>query len=224
VWLCTAAGLPLMYVAAAVSLAQLYRAGAGAGASQAYRAALGRIGSLLLLHVFAAVGFVLLLLALMVATVIVMIPAIGIAAVVHVQAIVALVFALVGLALLLAFLVLFGFAIMAYGFALLDVALGERAAWPAFRMALARTFGRGTRKRTLAFALVITALSFGEVLVSISGTSLIGSLVHVRAVNEAFATLVEFAADLVFIAFLIVAYFDVRVRREGLDLEVAAPG
>ncbi len=135
---------------------------------------------------------------------------------VAVGAIVLFVLALLcGLAFLL-FTILF---YLAFGFAFNAIAIEEVPFNIAISRGFARIFNRTELGRASVIALALVAVYIGLMIVSMAVAGIFMGLVHVTALNsiaQGIVTLISTA----FLGLLIaVYYFDVRVRREGLDMQ-----
>lgn len=133
-----------------------------------------------------------------------------------VLAVVAFVFAFAVLVLWLVFLVL---CYLAFAFAYNAVGIEGVNMWKAIGSGFSRIFNRGELFRACLVALAFMAIYLGLMVVSVSVAALFES-VSLHIINVA----VSAAIGLVSMSFLgiliAVYYFDVRVRREGLDLQM----
>jgi hypothetical protein len=92
------------------------------------------------------------------------------------------------------------------------------------------SFGRGVRrvfvgvglKRSLLVGLAFFAVALAIGVVSAIGEGALFAAVHNTAVGIAYSTVVRIATAAFTTAFLAIFYFDLRVREEGLDLQLAA--
>jgi len=92
------------------------------------------------------------------------------------------------------------------------------------------SFGRGIRrvfvgvglKRSLLVGLAFFAIALAIGIVSAIGEGALFAAVHNSAVSTAYGTIVRIATAAFTTAFLAIFYFDLRVREEGLDLQLEA--
>jgi len=92
------------------------------------------------------------------------------------------------------------------------------------------SFGRGIRrvfvgvglKRSLLVGLAFFAIAVAIGIVSAIGEGALFAAVHNSAVSTAYGTIVRIATAAFTTAFLAIFYFDLRVREEGLDLQLEA--
>ena len=92
------------------------------------------------------------------------------------------------------------------------------------------SFGRGIRrvfvgvglKRSLLVGIAFFAVALAIGIVSAFGEGALFAAVHNSAVGVAYSTIVRIATAAFTTAFLAIFYFDLRVREEGLDLQLAA--
>lgn len=133
-----------------------------------------------------------------------------------VLAVVAFVLAFVVLVIWLVSLVL---CYLAFAFAYNAVAIEGVGMWPAIGSGFSRIFNRGEIWRACLISLAFMAIYLGLMVVSVSVAALFESM-SLHIINVA----VSAALGLVSMSFLgiliAVYYFDVRVRREGLDLQL----
>jgi hypothetical protein len=95
----------------------------------------------------------------------------------------------------------------------------------AFRLAVKRTLSGIGVKRTLLVGLVYVAISIGIGIVSGAGQLTVAGLLHGitgTIVSLAYAAILRVLVAVLVTVFLAIFYFDLRVREEGLDLEIAA--
>ena len=92
----------------------------------------------------------------------------------------------------------------------------------AFSRGISRVFlGPGLRRSLLA-GLAYVAILLGIGLVGITGESLLYGLLKSNVAGTIYQTIVRVATAAFTTAFVAIFYFDLRVRREGLDLQLAA--
>ncbi len=90
----------------------------------------------------------------------------------------------------------------------------------AITVSFVRVFGRRSLKRAALFSAAYLLFASGYTLFVLAGVALIGSLFHSNVAAVAFSTLLQVGAAAFFAALFMVFYYDTRVRREGLDLEL----
>ncbi len=124
--------------------------------------------------------------------------------------------AAVGIALLLVFFAL----VICLAFALYATTIEDKSPGEAIASAFRRIFNRREFRKVLLVALCTVVLQFGALIVSAVVESIIVLVLHSTALDEAFSTIVN-AMLTAFVTILVaVYYYDVRIRTEGLDLEV----
>jgi hypothetical protein len=94
----------------------------------------------------------------------------------------------------------------------------------AFARGLSRVFAGPGLRRSLLVALAFIAINLGITFVTGLGQSILYGLAKSNLLGTAYVTLVNVATAAFTTAFLAIYYIDLRVRTEGLDLEVAAGG
>ena len=77
-------------------------------------------------------------------------------------------------------------------------------------------------KRSLLVGIAYVAILIGILIVSSAGQAIVLGIVHSAVLAAAWATVVRLGTVAFTTAFIAVYYLDVRVRREGLDLQLAA--
>jgi hypothetical protein len=96
------------------------------------------------------------------------------------------------------------------------------SAWRAFVVGLRRIFARVGIKRALLVGVAYLAIVVGIGIVSLIGQSVLVGLLRSTVAGTVYATLVRVATAAFTTAFVGIFYFDLRVREEGFDLELAA--
>ena len=91
-------------------------------------------------------------------------------------------------------------------------------------LGFSRVFSRSSLRRSLLVAAAYAILSGGYTAFIIACVGLIGSLVRSNIAAVAFSSLMQVGVASFFAVFFMVYYYDIRVRREGLDLALAAAG
>lgn len=90
------------------------------------------------------------------------------------------------------------------------------------RSGLRRTFGAGTRRRSAAAAAIVAAISLGSWLIGAAAGDALSALTHSAAASAVLQSLINVGSSALIACFAVVYAFDVRIRREGFDLAVAA--
>ena len=98
------------------------------------------------------------------------------------------------------------------------VVIEQRGAVDAVASGFRRVFNRQEFWRAVLFALAAMAVVAGSTAV-ISGVMIVALLVHAVAVEVVLGSLLRAAFAPFSIVLVAVYYFDVRIRREGFDLE-----
>ncbi len=124
-----------------------------------------------------------------------------------------------GLGAMIAFLIVAALAFQVSYFTCVVERAGVRRS---FGLGISRVFGGIGLRRSLLVGIVYVALGLGIVLVSLAGEALLEGLLHSVALGTAYATIVRVATAAFTTAFVAIFYFDLRVREEGLDLQLAA--
>jgi hypothetical protein len=91
-----------------------------------------------------------------------------------------------------------------------------------FGRGIRRVFAREGLKRSLLVGIAFIAIAFSIGIVSAIGEAALFAALHSAAVGTAYSTIVRIATAAFTTAFLAIFYFDLRVREEGLDLQLAA--
>jgi hypothetical protein len=164
------------------------------------------------------------------------------ALVVYVAVVLVTVFLVLGLSVLTAAAHTFGIVlsvvlVLAFGIAALLLALVlvltlqiayfacvvERASFTsAFTRSFKRTFARIGIGRSLLIGLIYVAIAFGIALVAGLGQAVVLALLHSRVVSTLYETILRIATAAFTTAFIGIFYLDLRVREEGLDLQLEA--
>jgi hypothetical protein len=119
-----------------------------------------------------------------------------------------------GLLCLLAALVNFASLMM-----LASIAFDDEAP---LRSGLRRTFGAGTRRRSACAAAIVLAVSWGGWLVGVAAGDGLSAFTHNAACSAVLQSLADAGSNALSACFAVTYAFDVRIRREGFDLAVAA--
>jgi hypothetical protein len=123
----------------------------------------------------------------------------------------------VGIVLFLALLVL----AVAYEVGFMTCVLEERNFAAAFGAGLQRVFGGVGFRRSMLAGLVYLAFSIGTFMVSMLGQVVILGLVRSQALGLAYSTVLQVIVAVFVTVFFVLFYFDLRVREEGYDLQLA---
>ncbi|MDQ2857349.1 MAG: hypothetical protein M3R53_01690 [Candidatus Eremiobacteraeota bacterium] len=125
----------------------------------------------------------------------------------------------VGLGAMVAFFIVAALAFQVSYFTCVVERAGVRRS---FGLGVSRVFGGLGLRRSLLVGIVFVALGLGIVVVSLAGEALLEGLLHSVPLGTAYATIVRVATAAFTTAFIAIFYFDLRVREEGLDLQLAA--
>ena len=91
-----------------------------------------------------------------------------------------------------------------------------------FTTSLSRVFGGIGLPRALLFGAAYLAIALGIGLVALVGEVTVTSLLHSDVAAVTYATLLRIVTAIFTTAFVCIFYFDLRVREEGYDLQLAA--
>jgi hypothetical protein len=122
-------------------------------------------------------------------------------------------------ALVLAFVLLMMLMLVCYAFAIYSVSLEETGAVKAIGNALARIFNRQELGKALLMALAYLGIELGVLMVSGTVGALLLFVLRNTAIQLAVNAVVSSMLTSFLAILLAVYYYDVRTRREGLDLE-----
>jgi hypothetical protein len=89
----------------------------------------------------------------------------------------------------------------------------------AFVRGMQGAFAPSNIRRSLLAALAVGAISIGIIIVSIAGVAVIYGFLRSNVIGAAFTALTEVATAIFITVFFAVFYYDLRVRREGFDLQ-----
>ncbi|MGH7728864.1 MAG: hypothetical protein ACREM2_08745 [Vulcanimicrobiaceae bacterium] len=92
----------------------------------------------------------------------------------------------------------------------------------ALRLAVRRVLGSIGIPRSVLFGLIYSLIALGGAIVAALGAAALVTLVRSVALSLAFTSLVNIALAIFLTTVVGIYYFDLRVREEGLDLELAA--
>jgi hypothetical protein len=191
---------------------------------QAYRVAFERYGQMLLLTLlYLLVGLALYI----VVAIVIGLLVLGIVLIAAASKVVAIALGIVlGIAAVAAAIVLFMIVSLMLQVGYFTCVIERASCVTAFRLAIKRTFSGIGVKRTLLVGLVYFAISLGIGIVSGAGQVTISGLLHGSATGTVlslvYAAILRVLVAVLVTVFLAIFYFDLRVREEGLDLEIAA--
>jgi hypothetical protein len=129
---------------------------------------------------------------------------------------------LIGLAVLVAGIAFFVVAVLALQVSYFTCVVERAGVVTSFGRGIRRVFVGVGLKRSLLVGIAFFAVAFAIGLVSAIGEATLFAAVHSSAVGVAYSTIVRIATAAFTTAFLAIFYFDLRVREEGLDLQLAA--
>ncbi len=205
---------PFVFVAVAFGVARLY-GGRPVEFGACYRSVLPHWGAILLTQLVAVAVFI----AWYVAFFIVLVAAGVVTALLARASVVLAIIAFVVLLLVaLAFLLALALVFIALAFAMNAVAIENAGPMAAIASGFGRVFAGKEIGRALVFALAAFAVIFGGSIV-VSAVALLALFAHAVAVEVIVSALLRAAIAPFSIVLVAVYYFDVRIRREGYDLE-----
>jgi hypothetical protein len=150
-----------------------------------------------------------------------LIVVIGIAAIVHAAPIVGIVVGIVlGLALFVAFLAGFAVFYVAWQLALIAVATEQSNPFRAIGLGLRRTFTGGALVKSVLVGIVTVTISFGGSILLATASGGIAALTHIAVLYPILAAIGGLLLNGLIAVFLVGYALDVRVRREGFDLDL----
>jgi hypothetical protein len=123
------------------------------------------------------------------------------------------------------FLLVVAFALVisvAYEIGVFTCVLERRGFIDAFASGIQRVFGGIGLRRSLLVGLAFLAIVFGIWIVVGMGQAILYGLVRSHILGTAFSAVMSIATAGFTTAFMTIFYFDLRVREEGLDLQLAA--
>jgi hypothetical protein len=166
--------------------------------------------------VFGTVAFVVIVVFLAVLLLLITVAAGGRNAIVGTGAII------VGVPCLFAAIVAYALLNVAWELASISVAIEDPNPFRAIGHGLRRTFDRQLRRRTLGVALAYVAIELIGTAALAGAGALLATLTHVRVVNDLATAIAQIVIIGVLAMFMVAYARDVRLRREGLDLLLAA--
>ncbi len=210
---------PLPAAALIEACAALYL-GRVASFTAAYGTALRRWPHLIVLNVLYAFAGIVLYAVLILAVVAMTLGLAAVTAAAHVLG-VALAVAL-GLAALVAGIVFFIVASLALQVSYFTCVVERANAVTAFMLGLRRVFVGVGFVRSLLVGVAYLAIGLGVTLVTLVGESVLVGFLHSQVAGSVYSALVRLATAAFTTAFIAIFYFDLRVREEGLDLQLDA--
>ena len=208
---------PFMYVAMAAALGRIY-SGAPGDWRSAYRTALRHAGGVIMTTVVqmfilagaAFVGVFALSLSLVAAFLLIRFaPVLGVIAII------------LSALLFLAYIVALMLCYLAMALAFDAIGIEEASFGAAISRSFARVFNRVELGKATLVCLAFAAVQIGLLVVSVAGAALIEAVVHQTALQALFSGVVTLISTGFIGVLIAVYYFDVRVRREGLDMQAA---
>ena len=205
---------PFVFVAVAIGVARIYR-GRRVEFAACYRSVLPRWGAILITQLIAIVVFVLWYAAFFILF-------LGAVVVSTLLAQVSLPLGIVGfvaaLVLVIVLLLVVALLLIALAFAMNAVVIEHARPTDAIVSGFGRVFAKRELPRALVFALAAFAVIFGASVV-VSMVAFAALLAHAIALEVIISSLMRAAFAPFSIVLIAVYYFDVRIRREGYDLE-----
>jgi len=128
---------------------------------------------------------------------------------------VGIVFAFAGVLLLL-------LALLAWQVSMFTCVLENDNFFSAFTRGLSRVFAGVGLRRSLVVGFALLAIELGIGLVALTGSVVFAGIAHSSIAATVYQTVVTVATAAFTTAFVGIFYFDLRVREEGLDLQLAA--
>ena len=126
-----------------------------------------------------------------------------------------------GIPLVAAFIALVLVGVLAANVSYLGIIVERSGFITAFSTAIARVFGRALR-RSLLVSLALAAVGVGIYLMGALGQGFLFGILHNNALGTAFSAVLRLIVVLFTSVFVAIYYYDIRVRTEGLDLQLAA--
>jgi hypothetical protein len=121
----------------------------------------------------------------------------------------------------IAFIAIFLVAIVAYEMGAFACVVENLGFVAAFASGLQRVFSQAGFRRSLLFGLAYIAISIGIFIVALIGQSVLLGLVRSQVLGMAFTVIVGIVTAGFVTGFFAIFYYDLRVRKEGLDLQLA---
>jgi hypothetical protein len=208
---------PFALNACTVGVARLYR-GSAVEFGACYRASLARWAPVIGLLCLEAVVFVVWYIAFVVPLVLDVVAVVALSQAGPLGAAVAILAAIVGLVFAVVWLALLAPLFVALSFSMNAIVIEERPAVSALTLGFARVFNRREFWRALLFALAAGAIVLGaQTLISV--LLLVAMTLHLIALEVFLSSLFQIAITPFSVVLLAIYYFDVRIRREGFEIE-----
>ena len=188
--------------------------------AQSYRTALRKWLPLLGVEVLYAVAGVIVYLLVLVLTILIALALVLLAAAVRWLALVISIAA--GIALTIAIALGVTLIVLAAQISFFACVVEDAPFVAAFAAGVSRVFGAGHLRRSLGVGLAYVAIWFGIFLVSAAGQSILLGLLRSNILGTAYSTLLSVGTVGFTTAFMAIYYYDLRVRSEGLDLQLEA--
>jgi len=188
--------------------------------ASAYRTALSRWPNLMGVNLLYVLAGLAIYVAIVVVAVLIVFAIVGITTAVHVVGIV--VGVLIGIVFVLFAIAFFLVASIAWQISYFACVVERLNFVASFSSGLARVFGGIGLKRSLLVGLVLMAVGIGIWLVTLAGQGVLIGLLRSSIAGTVFTTLVSVGTAAFLTAFMTTFYFDLRVREDGLDLQLAA--
>jgi hypothetical protein len=112
---------------------------------------------------------------------------------------------------------------LSFGFALSAVGIEQRGVGSAIGTGFSRIFNRSELLRAVLICLALSVVYIGFAVVSLTVAGTLESL-NLHIVNVIVNSLLSLVSTALLSVLLVVYYFDVRVRREGLDMQAQIEG
>lgn len=110
--------------------------------------------------------------------------------------------------------------VVALSFGMYAIVIEERGAAEALSLGFARVFNRAEFWRAMLFAVATTAVIFGASMM-FAGIAFLAAVVHLPGLQAIIQSIPNAIVSPFGVVLLSIYYFDVRIRREGFDLEAA---
>ena len=119
----------------------------------------------------------------------------------------------------IAWLLALALCVFAMGFAFISIVVEDAAVFPAISSGFARIFNRGELGRAVLVFLALIAISIGLYIVLGIAAALAQGLTHSLVLYGIVTAPISILSSTFTALLFAVYYFDVRVRREGLDMQ-----
>ena len=132
-----------------------------------------------------------------------------------------IVFAIVMAVLIIAWLMSVALCLFAMGFAFNAIVVENSGVFPAISLGFARIFNKREMGRAMLVVLALLAISIGLYIVMALMAGLVQVITHNLMLYEIMTAPISLVSNTFTALLFAVYYFDVRVRREGLDMQSA---